>query len=86
VIGLTNHVKAISGQRHVERFDELTRCKLLCHEPITEKTKTLAGNYGLNCMQLFSEAQMLHVFEIRNVAPSSPGERKPFLPGWRIEV
>ena len=86
VIGPTNHIEGISRQRHVECLDKLARRKLVRHEPIAEKAKSLAGNYGLNRMQLFPEAQMLHVLELRNVAPFSSGKSKPPLPGWRIEV
>src|SRR5439155_23462079 len=76
VIGPPNNIEAISRQRHVECLDQLARCKLGCHEHIAEKAKALARNYGFDRMQLFPEAQMLHVLELGNVAPFLPGKRE----------
>jgi hypothetical protein len=50
------------------------------HKRIAENSNTLSRDYSLDGMKLFSEAQMLHAFELRNMSPFALRTSKPSLP------
>src|SRR5262249_34954818 len=67
-------IEAVSGHAEIEYLHECTCCKRGRHKRIAENADSLSSNYRLDCMQLLAEAEMLHVLEIRQIAPLASGD------------
>ena len=81
-----DYVKAKPWQAHVERLDQRARRQFLGHQHVAENADALSGDDGFDRVQLLSEAQMLHVLELGDIAPLALCDGEPSLPGRSFEI
>ena len=62
-------IEVIPWEAQIESLHERTRRKFGCHKHVAENTDPLSSNHGLDSMQLLPKAEMLHLLEIRQIAP-----------------
>ena len=79
-------VEVVPWQAQIKCFYKLARRKFGRHQHIAENTDALSRNYGLNCVQLLPETEMLEILELRQAAPLASGDGDPSLPSWRLDV
>jgi hypothetical protein len=75
-------IEAVSRQAQIKCLYKRPGRKLGRHEHIAEDANALSGNDGLDCVQPFPKAEMLHVLKIGQAAPLASGELEPSLPRW----
>src|SRR5215468_5634814 len=83
---LMNQVEAIPRQLNIERLDKDALCKFARHEHVAANANTLPSDYCFNGMELFPEAQVIHLVEFGHVAPLGACGCKPSLPGGSFGV
>src|SRR5450432_1035289 len=84
--GRADDVEAISRQRAVKWPHQCAGHDFACHEHIAENADALSGNHSLDRMQLLPKAKMVHVLQVRHIAPLSFRSGKPSLPGGCLEI
>ena len=82
----SDDIKAISWQAYIKCFYKYAGREFVRHEYIAKNANALSGNHCLECMQLLPEAQVVHVFEFRPIAPLASRNGEPPLPGWSLAI
>ena len=86
MMGNMNDVKAVARKRQIVGLDESAAPELASDDDVAKDRDSFTCSHGIDCVQLFPEAQMPRLVGLRNSGIDRSRGREPARPSRRITV